>query len=669
MLEPALREKTRHPSIISLTGGSEKNFAVGTAPFGTSGITLSPTLHYFLIWHGFPHGVLVVGIYSPNMEDWLGRIIKTLPRDCRGAYRFAHVLLQLREAQKYNLTVGRLFDRTVSRHPDKPFFLFEDRMMTFKEVQNKSNKIGNYFSSLGLKKGDSVSLFMENCPEYVCTWLGLSKIGVIPALINYNLRRYPLQHSFNVVSPKAVIFGNELSDALKEVLEMGSLADVPLFCFGHGSKPKLEAARDVEQDLTNSSPDEPTPSETVNFTDSLFYIYTSGTTGLPKAAIIKHFRFFMMVAGAHFMSTCGKNDVLYTTLPLYHSMGGMVGAGIPLFYGASLALRKKFSASNFWTDCIRYRATAAQYIGEVCRFLLNQPQRPEEQNHQLRLMLGNGLRHEIWEEFTRRFNIPQIAEIYGSTEGNCNFVNIDSHVGAVGFIPRIAYPFLPMKMIKLDENGEPLRDPKTGLAVKCGPNEAGELVGKIIRNHPIRDFQGYADSSSTKRKIIYDVFRKGDQGFRTGDILIMDELGYFYFKDRTGDTFRWKGENVSTVEVETIISKVFGFEDVTAYGVKVPGAEGRAGMIALTVPESSVDFDTLSKEISKALPIYARPLFVRFVKQIDMTGTYKIKKTTLQDEGFDITTVQDKIYFFNGNTFVPLDEDLFKKINSQEIRI
>jgi len=365
-----------------------------------------------------------------------------------------------------------------------------------------------------------------------------------------------------------------------------------------------------------------------------------------------------------------KDEIIYDPLPMYHTAGGMLGVGQALVCGTTSVLRKKFSASAYWRDCARYGCTAAQYIGEICRYLLSQPPSPDDTKHSVKLMFGNGLRPQIWSEFASRFNIKTISEFYGATEGNCNIINIDNRVGAVGFISRILPFIYPVTLIKVDEEtGEPIRDPRTGLVMRCQPGEEGELVGKIVENHPVREFQGYADANATNKKIVKDVFRKGDSVFRTGDVLVMDEYGYFFFKDRTGDTFRWKGENCSTSEVEAVVSNCCGLKDAAVYGVQIPGAEGRAGMAAILDPEESLNMEAFGAGVAKALPSYARPVFVRIIKTMDMTGTYKMKKIDLQKEAFDVTKVSDKIYCLCNGKYVRVDNELYSKIVSGQMRL
>merc|ERR1719495_103844 len=322
--------------------------------------------------------------------------------------------------------------------------------------------------------------------------------------------------------------------------------------------------------------------------------------------------------------------------------------------GFKFVLRKKFSASHYWKDCVRYKATVGQYIGEICRYLLNTPECPEEKMHTVRLMFGNGLRPQIWPQFIKRFNIPNISEFYGSTEGNSNIINKDNVVGSVGFVPVLFPGLLPLGLIKVSkETGEPERD-ADGLCIRCKPGEPGEFVGEIVKNHPARDFHGYADKSATDKKKLSNVWRRGDTCFRSGDILVMDRLGYLYFKDRVGDTFRWRGENVSTAEVEATISNMVELRDAAVYGVQIPGTEGRAGMAAIHDPDGEVDLGALAVGVTEQLPSFARPLFIRLVAHLDMTGTFKLKKFNLQKEGFDLTEIEskssDKLFFLHPNT-------------------
>jgi len=450
------------------------------------------------------------------------------------------------------------------------------------------------------------------------------------------------------------------------------LSELPLYQYTRDGQENVPhpTAVDLLPALTSVRSDLPHDDlSQVSCLDKMLYIYTSGTTGLPKAAVITHLRYMFMAVGVRCMLRIKTDDILYTPLPLYHTAGGMTGVGQVLLHGASLAIRSKFSASNFWADCVTYGCTVAQYIGEICRYLLMVPVCPEEKQHKVRLMYGNGLRPQIWEAFVARFGIKQIGEIYGATEGNSNIVNIDNTVGAVGFVPRYAVWLYPVALVRVNETtGEPIRG-KDGLCVRCKPGEPGVLVGKIKPRNPLRSFSGYADGKETNKKVIYDVFAHGDQGFNSGDILVMDELGYFYFRDRTGDTFRWKGENVSTTEVEGVVSNVAGLKDAVVYGVEVPNVEGRAGMAAIVDTDNTLDLAAFVKGVQANLPSYACPLFVRVLSQLEMTGTFKLKKQDLQVEGFNPRRIKDQLYFLLGGQYVPLTEKLYEDIINGSLRL
>lgn len=597
-------------------------------------------------------------------------LYKTLPRDILGASRFIRVNILLWWWETRGFTLARVFTRLVEHHPEKVAYIFEDKEWTYKQLEEFSNRIGRYFRTRDLSRGDSVALAMEGRPEYVGTWLGLSKVGFVGALINTNLRHDVLVHSIKTANCKALIFGSELQDAVRDIKD--KLPNLMFFQWSeHEDASILDGAIDLNKAIRNIDPSPLVEDIALgNPRDKLIYIYTSGTTGMPKAAVITNLRYMLMVCGVYSMLAVRSNDRIYNSLPLYHTAGGIIGAGQALLTGITVVLRRRFSASKFWSDCVHYECTIAQYIGEICRYLLTVPPSSYDTSHKVRLMYGNGLRPQIWKPFVERFRIKQIGEFYGATEGNSNLVNIDNRIGAVGFVPRYAGSLYPVALLRVDEEtGEPIRGPE-GFCVPCKPGEPGVFVGKIDSRKAVNDFSGYVDKKASEQKIIRDVFKKGDRVFNTGDILVMDELGYFYFKDRTGDTFRWRGENVATSEVEAVVSGVIGLKDTVVYGVEVPGNEGKAGMAAIYDPEGSLNLKELAEGVKKVLPTYARPLFVRVLSKLPMTGTYKLKKRDLQCENFDITKLTDPIYFLDRTgTYVKLTEELYKNILEAKCRI
>ncbi|KAM6233244.1 long-chain fatty acid transport protein 1 isoform 2-T2 [Porphyrio hochstetteri] len=550
-------------------------------------------------------------------------VLRTAPRDLFGLSVLLRVKYKLRSHHRAKSTVPKMFHEVVCRHPDKVALIYEatGEQWTFRRLDEYSNAVANFFYQQGFRLGDVIAIFMESRPEFVGLWLGMAKVGIEAALINFNLRLDSLVYCVTTSGAKALIFGGELSSAISEVNGMLG-KNMAKFCSGDYSAGVVPAyTRHLDPLLSAASKSPPLHVPIKGLDDRLFYIYTSGTTGMPKAAIVVHSRYYRIAAFGYYAYRMCPQDVLYNCLPLYHSAGNIMGVGQCLIHGLTVVIRKKFSASRFWDDCVKYRCTIIQYIGEICRYLLNQPAREAETQHCVRLAVGNGLRPTIWEDFTKRFRIKQIGEFYGATECNCSVANLDGKVGACGFNSRILPNVYPIRLVKVNEDTMELIRDSRGLCISCRPGEPGLLVGQINQRDPLRRFDGYVSESATNKKIAYNVLRKGDQAYLSGDVLVMDELGYMYFKDRSGDTFRWRGENVSTTEVEGMLSHILNQTDVAVYGVEVPGVEGKAGMAAIADPKAKVNPTVLYQELQKVLPPYARPVFLRLLPQVDTTGT------------------------------------------------
>uniref|UniRef100_A0A146LKS9 Very long-chain fatty acid transport protein n=1 Tax=Lygus hesperus TaxID=30085 RepID=A0A146LKS9_LYGHE len=613
-------------------------------------------------------GFIVVFLLHDRTWKRIYCTIVTLPRDLTFTYHGLQFMVKLKYWEYKKLTPPKIFLEFVKRHPDKPAFIHEETVWTFKQVEQWSNQVAHYFKSIGLKRGDCVALFLEGRPEYPALWFGISKIGGITSLINTNQTGVVLQRCIEISGAKWVIYGTELSKALGEVA--GELKAEKIFHLGQGTP--VAGSLSLREEISKHSTSSPT--EDINKGDSsdkFLYIYTSGTTGLPKAAIMTHARFAAATLAGKGLLNIRSDDIIYTALPLYHTAGGMLGVGQVILGGSTQVIRTKFSATNFFKDCVKYKCTVAQYIGEICRFLLSTPQQPTDVHHSLRLMYGNGLRRQVWKDFVARFKIPQIAEFYGATEGNSNTVNAWNKLGAVGYIPGFLKVFFPIRLIRVNEETmEPMRG-KDGLCITCKIGEPGLIVGNISNSRALSQYNGYVDEDATKKKILRDVFKKGDSAFNSGDILIEDEYGYLYFKDRTGDTFRWRGENVATSEVEGIIYKVIGLKDATVYGVEVPHVEGKAGMAAILDKNGEINLNELKEGLKKYLPPYARPLFLRILRDIPMTGTFKIQKVKLQKEGYNPSVVSDKLFFYDqkSDQFKPLDDTLYKDLVNAVIKL
>nr|ANZ23264.1 fatty acid transporter 1 [Sus scrofa] len=595
-------------------------------------------------------------------------VCKTARRDLFGLSVLIRVRLELRRHQRARHTIPQIFQAVARQQPEHLALVDagSGACWTFAQLDAYSNAVANLFRQLGFVPGDVVAIFLEGRPEFVGLWLGLAKAGMEAALLNINLRREPLTFCLGTSGAKALVFGEELAVAVAEV--SGQLGkSLVKFCSGDSRPEGLLPDTQLLDPLlkeTSTAPLAQPPGKGMD--DRLFYIYTSGTTGLPKAAIVVHSRYYRIAAFGHHSYRTQATDVIYDCLPLYHSAGNIVGVGQCLIYGLTVVLRKKFSASRFWEDCVKYNCTVVQYIGEICRYLLKQPVREAEGQHRVRLAVGNGLRPAIWEEFTERFGVRQIGEFYGATECNCSIANMDGKVGACGFNSRILPHVYPIRLVKVNEDTMELLRDAQGLCIPCQAGEPGLLVGQINQQDPLRRFDGYISESATSKKIAHSVFCKGDSAYLSGDVLVMDELGYMYFRDRSGDTFRWRGENVSTTEVEGVLSRLLGQTDVAVYGVAVPGVEGKAGMAAIADPHGQLSPNALYQELQKVLAPYARPIFLRLLPQVDTTGTFKIQKTRLQHEGFDPRQTSDRLFFLDlkQGHYLPLDQSVYTRICS-----
>lgn len=562
-------------------------------------------------------------------------------------------------------TISDILEDYAARRPDNTAILFEDRTLTYRDLAEGANRYARWAQGQGIAKGDVVALFMENRPEYLMAWLGVVKLGGVVALLNTNLRGAALNHSVGIAKARHIVVGGELAEPYALAAREMERRPTP-WLTGGGA----EFGEDLDSALAQMSPAPLDKSVRENLTtkDNAFYIYTSGTTGLPKAANFSHMRMLFMMFGFAGALGARESDRMYDTLPLYHSTGGVCAVGVALTSGGSLVLRRKFSANAFWSDCRKYQATFFQYIGELCRYLLNTPVSPDERAHNLRAITGNGLRPEIWPAFQERFAIPKIVEFYGATEGNVAMLNYDGKVGAVGRLPGYMRRILGTRIVQFDfEREMPLRT-ADGYCVECGDDEVGEAIGRI-EEMPGRGFEGYTGAEDTNKKILRNVFEAGDAWFRTGDLMRRDRLGYFYFVDRIGDTFRWKGENVATSEVAEALSVVPGILEANVYGVTVPGQDGRAGMAALVVGDG-FDPSSLAGLLSGRLPGYARPLFLRLRPAMEITGTFKHRKVELAREGFDPGKVNDPLFWLDmrAQSYVPLEPAAHADILSGRVR-
>jgi fatty-acyl-CoA synthase len=545
-----------------------------------------------------------------------------------------------------------------------PALISARETLSFADLAARANRYARWALDHGLAKGDTVALLMPNCPDYMAIWLGISAVGSAVALLNTQLRGPSLAHCIDVVAPKHIIVAADLHEAFDTA--RAHLASGPML-WSHGSIGS--EAPQFEQATARYSANALSAAERrgTQIGDRALLIYTSGTTGLPKAANVSHHRLLQWSFWFAGLMNSGPDDRMYNCLPMYHSIGGVVATGAVLVNGGSVVIREKFSAQKFWDDVCDFDCTLFQYIGELCRYLVHAPNHPRERAHRLRFACGNGLRADVWRQFQERFDIPRVLEFYAATEGNFSLYNVEGKVGAIGRVPSFLGHRFPLALVRFDHaTGQPARG-TDGFCIRCAADEPGEAIGRIGNGAA---FEGYTNKTESERKILRDVFVRGDAWYRTGDLMRKDAGGFFYFVDRIGDTFRWKGENVATAEVAEAIAEFPGVTEATVYGVSVPGVEGAAGM-ATIVADGAIDLAALREHLARRLPAYARPLFLRIKDRIELTATFKHKKTELVRDGYDPAATPDALYFDDPaqHAFVPLDAALHARLVEGAIRL
>jgi fatty-acyl-CoA synthase len=563
------------------------------------------------------------------------------------------------EAEPHRLFAD-VVEEWAQRQPGRLALLSGGQSFTYRELAARINRYARWARSQGIRSGCTVCLLMPNRPDYLACWLGISRVGGTVALINTRLIGRSLAHAIDVARADHIVLAADCVDVFETARP--HLGGVPqIWSLGASG-----AGADLDAALAGADPRPLSAAERgdVMIDGRALLVYTSGTTGLPKAANVSHRRILNWGGWFAGLTDASVDDRLYDCLPLHHSVGGIVAPCSMLRAGGSVVIAEKFSAGNFWDDIVCFDCTIFQYIGELCRYLLKAPASELETAHGLRLAVGNGLRGDIWEAFAGRFAIPRILEFYAATEGNFSLFNVEGKPGAIGRIPPLLAHRFPASIVTVDaDSGSPVRG-DDGLCIACASGEVGEAVGRIgTADQGGGPFEGYTDRAETEKKILRDVFACGDAWFRTGDLMLRDEQGYFHFVDRVGDTFRWKGENVATSEVNEAIRDCPGVLDASTYGVAVPGADGRAGMAALVV-DQGFDFGIFAEQLSRRLPVYALPVFVRFCRALDATDTFKQKKQRLIREGFDPSVMGDPLFLRDPATgdYRPIDRAVYARI-------
>lgn len=533
-------------------------------------------------------------------------------------------------------SIASVFQDRAARYADRVFLRFGDQQLTYREANATANRYAAVLAARGVGPGDVVGVMLRNSPHAVLTMLAVVKCGAVAGMLNYHQRGDVLAHSLGLLDAKVLIAESDLVSAISE--SGGSVGDVL-------------TVEDLARFATTAPATNPASSTAVRAKDTAFYIFTSGTTGYPKASVMTHYRWLKALGAFGGLGLrLRSSDTLYSCLPLYHNNALTVAVSSVINSGATLALGKSFSASRFWDEVIDARATAFIYIGEVCRYLLNQPAKPTDRKHKIRVIAGNGLRPDIWDEFTERFGISRVCEFYAASEGTTAFINVFNVPRSTGISP------MPLAYVEYDpDTGEPVRD-DNGRVRRVPAGEPGLLLSPVNRLQP---FDGYTDKSASEKKLVRNAFKEGDCWFNTGDVMSPQGLFHAAFVDRLGDTFRWKGENVATTQVEAAVAADKPVEECTVFGVEVPDTGGRAGMAAIKLREGTeFDGQSLARAVYDKLPSYALPLFVRLVESLEHTTTFKSRKVELRKQAYG-ADVEDPLYVLAGRKegYVPFYDE------------
>lgn len=575
-------------------------------------------------------------------------------------FRLPAINRHIRQAQTIAVddvrTIGGMLEENARNFADRPALMFEEESYSYGEFNARVNQYAHFFRALGVQYGDVVVVNVDNTPSTLFLVSALAKIGAIASLINSNQRDKVLIHSISLDMGKYFVIGEgRMADFQVIQKQLNLPTDAQLFWEKDlGEQECPEGFIDLQEEIESHSKENPERPSKLNASSRFANVFTSGTTGLPKAGIQTHRKWLYCYYwyGKANMNL-NSRDVIYVSIPFYHTNALIVAWPSAMAGAAAVAMRRKFSSSNFWKDIRKFDASAFIYIGEICRYLMNMPTSSDDLQHRVRKIVGNGLRPDIWKAFKKRFGITKVFELYGASDGNVGFLNTLNIDNCVGWSKG------DYVIVKYDLELEEAYRNADGFCEKVEVGHAGLLLGRISDFAP---FAGYVHKEKNEAKILKDVFEPGDTWFISGDMI--RDIGYKHaqFVDRLGDTFRWKGENVSTAELEEVVNALPSIEACAVYGVKVPHTDGKAGMASLKIYTKSEDFDFkgFASDLRQQLPSYAMPLFLRIVEGFETTSTHKIQKFNLKKMGIERMHAHDEIYVLlpKSEAYVKMDESI-----------
>lgn len=533
--------------------------------------------------------------------------------------------------------LGLLIEQKAKELPERPAVHFEGVELTYDELNRKCNQVSNFFLGQKAEKGMTCALFLENSLDYIKFLAGLAKIGVVSALLNTEFKKQQLQHVINISNADWLVVHQSLLHKIEEVIEGLNVTEKDIWVLGGEGDEKFQS---LDLLINQAADNNPELSDPPRMQELAWYLFTSGTTGMSKAVKCKYKTQLLASEGVYIIaSPCSQDDVFYSPIPLNHVWGLMTFCGA-MQAGAKFVLRKKFSVTSYWDDVRKHNATVASYIGEIPQYLYNQPPLPDDADNPLRKFVGLGLKADLWEKFKERFAIEEIVEVYGASEGGIPLINI---AGLPGMVGRLVNP--GAALVKYDMENEDFLYDENGFMMRCEePGELGVLI--FSKTDPNININEYTDEKATEKKVLRNVFEEGDAWFNSGDLFTLHEGRWLSFQDRLGDTFRWKSENVSTQEVESVLINYPGIELAAVYGVEVPNMPGKACMAAIKQdPGSSWDWEDFNKYVTANLAHFAIPRFIRFVDNVELTPTHKMKKSHFVEEAYDHTKIKDPLYY------------------------
>ncbi|MDD2509763.1 MAG: long-chain-acyl-CoA synthetase [Syntrophomonas sp.] len=572
--------------------------------------------------------------------------------------------------QPQTLSLGLQLENWATRQGEKTALIYADRYISYEQFNQMANRYAHFFQQEGFKKGDVVSLLMDNRPEYLMAASGLNKLGVVVNLVNSVIRGGRLAHAINISESRALIIGHEFMELYQSVSNMIRLRTPGRILVETGEQniALTPAVEDLNQLLSDCPTHNPESTARSSSEDLLIYMETAGSSGLRKAVILAQKRWLLMGQQFALLTNMNQDSIIYLVIPFYYNMGFNICFSSMLASGASMVIKPRFSLSNFWPDICRYKVTHFMAVGEMLRFICNQPEKAGDLDNPLEYIVGVNTRGDLLDRLHQRFGIKKIVEAYGTSEGVGTFINEEEIPGMCGNLDLRG--MRQGEVVQYDFDSESIIRDDKGLAVICKPGEIGLVLSEINENNP---FLGYVnDSEMREAKIIRDVLRKGDEYFNTGDLVKLHEGSYISFADRLGDTYRWKSKTVSAHQVGDVLNKFFGgIEEAFVYGVKIPGMEGNCGMAALQLMEDvALDWKSLVDHINRRMPDHARPVFIRICDFVD-ANLFRKKRRQLQEEGFDPAVVKDPLYYFDleRKAYLPLTLQKYQDIMNGKIRL